>query len=829
MKKFLTVSVGLMAVAGFAAASPTATPDTIYVPLFDARPALVLPAPLMIDSVDVNGASYDPAAVMAYNRHSAPGQVTAVARGEALKTDSAATMMGRLSFRLDVKSFVKGLTVKAPDGAKVFVGGQEVRDAFNLKPGSHIIDIDWMGREGSNPTADVALIIPAGSKDKVRVTTTSATPRRMPSLNDFSDGTHTTWTSISPDGRYLMTYYLTVAPGGLKRDSYTRITNLTTGAPAGGIRRDNARWMPTSPLLYATRIADDGTNTLFTIDPATGVETILANALPEGYLTISPTEDFAILTTYVDGPAEGDVYQILEPEDRQPGWRRRARLWKVDFKSGVTTPLTFGFRQLYLNDIASDGSKILVTTQRSRYEKRPTTLRDLLSIDLATLKADTIVKDDGFVNSAIFSPDGSKVLISGTPEALDGIGLNLPEGRTASMIEGELFIVDPATGTVDPITKYFDPSVTNAAWSRADGKIYLTAENGDLITLYAYDPAGKGGFRQVVDREELVSNFSLPVTGSLMAWRGQSASNSDRLYVTDLRRGSTRLIDSPSDERLAAVELGDCIPFDYVTSRGDTINARYYLPADFNPSKKYPVIVNYYGGCSPTSRNFESRYPHHLYAAQGYAVLVINPGGCTGRGQEWASRHVNTAGEGVAQDIIEGTQQFCRLNEWADSTALGCIGASYGGFMTQYLQTQTPMFAAAISHAGISDHTSYWGEGYWGYSYSETSMANSYPWDRQDLYVGHSPLYLADKITTPLLFLHADSDTNVPPGESIQMFTALKILGRPTAFVAVADQDHHILDYDKRIKWQDTIFAWFEKYLKHDSTWWDALYPPKSL
>ena len=94
---------------------------------------------------------------------------------------------------------------------------------------------------------------------------------------------------------------------------------------------------------------------------------------------------------------------------------------------------------------------------------------------------------------------------------------------------------------------------------------------------------------------------------------------------------------------------------------------------------------------------------------------------------------------------------------------------------------------------------------------------------------GPKPLFLADKITTPLLFLHGDSDNNVPFGESIQMFTALKLLGRPTALVAVADQDHHILDYDKRIRWQDTIFAWFEKYLKKDSTWWDTLYPQKSL
>ena len=242
------------------------------------------------------------------------------------------------------------------------------------------------------------------------------------------------------------------------------------------------------------------------------------------------------------------------------------------------------------------------------------------------------------------------------------------------------------------------------------------------------------------------------------------------------------------------------------------------------------MIVNYYGGCSPTSRNFESRYPHHAYAALGYVVYVVAlPSGATGNGQEWSARHVNTAGDGPAQDIIEGTEKFCQEHPFVNPDKIGCIGASYGGFMSQYIPTLTDRFACAISHAGISDHTSYWGFGYWGYSYSETSMANSYPWSDRDLYVNHSPLYLADKINTPILLIHGDADTNVPFNESIQLFTALKLLGKETALVAVKDQNHHILDYAKRLEWQNTIWAWFAKWLQDDPSWWDALYPPKAL
>ena len=145
--------------------------------------------------------------------------------------------------------------------------------------------------------------------------------------------------------------------------------------------------------------------------------------------------------------------------------------------------------------------------------------------------------------------------------------------------------------------------------------------------------------------------------------------------------------------------------------------------------------------------------------------------------------------------------------------------------MTMLLQTRTDMFAAAIAHAGISSISSYWGEGYWGYAYSAVATAESYPWNRKDIYIDQSPLFAADKITTPLLLLHGSVDTNVPPGESTQLFTALKVLGREVEYVQIMDQDHHILTYKKRTLWTKTIMAWFDRWLKGQPEWWSDLYP----
>jgi dipeptidyl aminopeptidase/acylaminoacyl peptidase len=178
----------------------------------------------------------------------------------------------------------------------------------------------------------------------------------------------------------------------------------------------------------------------------------------------------------------------------------------------------------------------------------------------------------------------------------------------------------------------------------------------------------------------------------------------------------------------------------------------------------------------------------------------------------------------VADEIIDGVRKFVAAHSFIDQRRIGCIGASYGGFMTMLLLTRTDMFAAGISHAGISSISSYWGEGYWGYLYSAVATANSFPWNRKDLYVNQSALFNADKINTPLLLLHGMDDTNVPPGESIQLYTAL---GKQVELVQVEGENHLIMEYKKRKQWIKTILAWFDKWLKDEPQWWDDLYSGK--
>lgn len=787
------------------------------------KPYPALP-PVMVDSTGVDGKRYDPQSALSM-------------RVPVAATDDAADFSGNVlppvgSPAVQVATFVVDNADYAR--AKVEVGGGtahelwvdgakvEPGEEIAFRPASHSVAVKYLRTAEKPDTVDVALVTDSPAKFALR----TRGDRRI-TLHDILDGRRIAGAEVSPSGRYLLTTSSITENGGAKH--YEQAVTATKDGSVVARCRGMGGWIPGKDELWRT-VGDSASRRIESFDPATGAVRTVAEGIPEGAFEWSPAADCLVFYKKDGFPAEkeGDIYEIVNPEDRQPGYRERHSLVKYDLSTGVATPLTFGRHDTSFAGMSADGRHLLARTTRQRFEKRPTTVFDLWLVDLATMEGRKIVDGEGFMGAAMLSPDGRSVAVVGSPEAFGGVGKNLPEGMIPSMYDNQLFLVDVGSGAVRPLTRDFNPSVADARWNPSDGKIYFTAENRDRIDLYRVDPTS-GAIETLGNKEENVAGFSMASSAPVLAYYGQGASNSDRLYTLDMRRQRHSLVDDVSAERLDGIALGKVEQWDFVSSRGDTVCARYILPPDFDPSKKYPMIVNYYGGCSPTSRAFDTRYPHHVYAANGYVVLVVVPSGASGFGQEHAARHVNTAGEGVAQDIIDGTVQFRDSHPWVDGSRIGCIGASYGGFMTQYLQTVTDIFAAAISHAGISDHTSYWGEGYWGYSYSETSMAESYPWTRKDLYVDHSPLYNADKIHTPLLFLHGDKDNNVPWGESIQMFTALKLLGRPTAFVAVADQDHHILDYDKRIKWQDTIFAWFARYLKDDPSWWDALYPPTPL
>lgn len=834
-----TTKSGLLAAALMASISASA--ETIEVKTLKYAGPYAVAQPWMADSVNIKGEAFDLKQLL-----DSPLSFTLLNKG---KEVSAAQLLADKQDALHLASFCVSNTqrtkatiaVEGLEQYRLFVDGEQV--AVNgdkaetiLTPSQHTVVIKYLTRKNaSSDKKSIKLTVTAANGAPLSVGDAAA--KRAYNIYDVICAPNYPSVSISPNGKFIVVRKTWVDRKG-NNHSMSELRNSQTNRVMATFE-ENVKWMPSSNKLYFTQKTSDssiageekqdGTLQLITINPLTMEREVLASHLPEGWFQFTPDEKTLIYTLTTEGrKKDPQVYDVKEPEDRQPGWRERSNLAKYDLASGILQPLTFGYHNVYLNDISADSRYLLIGKSEERLTKRPTTLNSYYRLNLNDMSVETLIEKGEFLNSAQFSPDGKSILVSASPEAFNGIGKNVEEGQTPSMIDTQLYLMTLSDKKVRPLTRDFNPNVQSTEWSKVDGNIYFTAEDKDCVHLFQLNPKS-GKFTLLKTPEEYIKSFSLASSAAEMAFSGQSASNADRLYKMNTKALKSQLVDDLSARELKDVELGECKAWNFVNSRGDTLCCRYYLPPHFDAAKKYPMIVNYYGGCSPTSRMFQSRYPHHVYAAMGYVVLVVNPSGATGFGQKFSARHVDTAGEGVAEDIISSTQAFCDEHAFVNRKKIGCIGASYGGFMTQYLQTKTDLFAAAISHAGISDHTSYWGEGYWGYSYSEVSMANEYPWTNKHLFVDQSPLYNADKIHTPLLFVHGTADNNVPVGESIQLYTALKLLGRPTAMILVDGQDHHIIDYEKRLKWQNTIFAWFAKWLQDDASWWTEMYGDEKM
>lgn len=428
----------------------------------------------------------------------------------------------------------------------------------------------------------------------------------------------------------------------------------------------------------------------------------------------------------------------------------------------------------------------------------------------------------------MYSPNGKKLLIQGGPSLFGklGHGPDLPLDAMANQYETEAYLYDLERREVEAITKRFAPSLRNAYWHPLDGHIYITALNRTRYQLYRYN-VKSGVIQQIPTHIDMALRVQYARNSSNIVYVGSGLNFPGRLYTLDLWKPVPRILYAPADDWLSRLHLAKVKDWTTYSLKGARIQGRIYYPPGFDPRKKYPMIVYYYGGTFPITRYFDGRYPFQLWAAHGFVVYVLQPSGAIGFGQRHAARHVNEWGSRVADEIIHATSQMLATHPFVDAKRVGCIGASYGGFMTMYLVTRTTMFAAAISHAGISNITSYWGAGFWGYLYSAVATAKKYPWSHPKFYIKQSPLFSAHKVKTPLLLIHGDSDTNVPPSESYQMYTALRLLKRPVELVLFHKSNHWILNYKKRILWTNTILAWFAKNLQKQPLWWKRLHGTK--
>lgn len=533
--------------------------------------------------------------------------------------------------------------------------------------------------------------------------------------------------------------------------------------------------------------------------------------------------DFLIYSIKHKPEKEDKKTNLLEGmASRLPDYYNYSYLHRLDIATGKISQLTFGENGTGLRDISPDGSKIIFTTSNEDYSRSPYSYSTYWEMDLNSGNTDSLFTLY-WGGSCQYFPGNKKILISGGPSAFGKIGENVREGQRVNGFDGQAYIYDLESKDVISLTKDFDPAISSFEISPDGSNIFFICTDKDFVTVYKYLVEDKV-FEKLNDAPDLIRSLDLSSDMRISLINASNVQGDKAAYIFDTKKMGIQLLHDPSKQILKDKNFGDIKSWTFENENGDLIDGRYYLPPNFDSTKKYPTIVYYYGGTTPVSRSFGGRYPYNWYAAQGYVVYIMQPRGSIGYGQEFSAAHVNNWGKTTAKDIIMGTEKFIKSHSFVDKDAIGCIGASYGGFMTMYLTTQTDIFSAAVSHAGISALSSYWGEGFWGYAYSAVASEAAFPWNRKDIYVDQSPLFQADKVNTPILLTHGTSDTNVPPGESYQFYTALKILGKEVEMLVIPGQDHWVVDYEKYMVWKHSIIAWFDKQLKNQDDWWEHLY-----
>lgn len=742
----------------------------------------------------------------------------------------------QLGFTVDNNRYTKvNFIVKAKSKNALYIDGTQHNGELAIKAGRHDCVLKLQHKGEDTDTVEISLVTDVDTLWTAHLSgiKVNAEGRRTYTLNDHMTGERLSSASISADGRFVLeNSYITRSDG--KAEWTKHIIDLQTG---NRYQPQNfVQWAAHGHEYISKRQDSNHRNIYEYRDVISGQTRHLYTHSANESISFAARDTKVIVYQTTEGAKEkhDKVRQILEPNDRLPGWRNRSNFSIIDIKTGVRRQITAGLRSSG-GTLSRDGKLLYISIHDDDATERPYYFTTGLLMNLESGQTDTLFVHDGFVRGAQFSPDGTKLLFTGTPEAFGSIGNTCPKDMVPNNYEMQLYLMDLQTRRVEPLTKSFDPNVTNVKWSPADNCIYARCENRDLMSIFRLDMTEKNGKRSgqwemlQLNEPYISAGFSLAEEKPMMVYTGMSAESTDHSWVLDLKKGKHTSVTDLNPTRLAGIAMGTCHGWNFRTERGDSITGCYYLPPYFDETRQYPMLVYYYGGVTPVGRILESPYNYQAWAAMGYVVYVLQPSGCTGFGQEFAARHSNAWGDYTADDIINGTLQFVKEHPFVNAKKIGCLGASYGGFMTQYLQTRTDIFAAAVSHAGISSIASYWGEGNWGYTYSAAASPNSYPWNNAKLYTEHAPLFNADKINTPILFMHGTVDNNVPMGESIQMFNALKILGKETAFIMVDGENHYIADHHKRIRWHDSIMAWFQKWLQDDPTWWNDMYPEKNL
>ncbi len=639
--------------------------------------------------------------------------------------------------------------------------------------------------------------------------------KRVPTIDDLLLVKSVGGAQISPDGKWVA---YTVNETDFRQDAFVTqvwLANTATGRTLQLTRGDkpsgSPQWSPDSQWLAFTssRIADR--NQIFVIRPDGGEAQQLTKAETAvgGFSWSADARQIAFSASEPQAQASKDRREAFGDFEVVRREYTHSHIWTLDVADALQAPVA-GTQRTKGTEFSVGGAAWSPDGTRIAFSatKNPDLIHgetaDVFLLTLADNSVKKIVTQPGPDSNPRWSPDGRQIVFSTYMGNRDYFASN-----------ARLAVVPAEGGAPRSLTDTFDEQPGFVAWNQ-DG-IYFSGSQKMASHLFRVDPATTKIVRVSGPDPLMGGSFSLTRDGTSMAFTIVSPTTLAEVAVSATQTFSPRVLTNMTDQAKPFV-LGTREVISWKSQDGATIEGVLIKPADFDPSKKYPLLCVIHGGPTGIDRPLllgaDTRYyPSDIWAARGALVLKVNYRGSAGYGEKFRKLNVRNLGVGDAWDVISGVD-FLIGKGWVDPKRVASMGWSQGGYISAFLTTASTRFAAISVGAGISNWATYY------YNTDITPFTINYlgddPADDPAIYEKTSPMSYIKQAKTPTLIQHGELDRRVPIPNAYELRQGLQDRGVPVEMVVYKGFGHGISKPKAMRAVMQHNLLWFNHYLWGD-------------